>query len=129
MLPYLVQVIDSKSTTPKMSIPCAESETALLVQKNLQSLFPGSKIEVKIKKQVEKNSVQKTLVQRQYMNNSQRIEKRVINEALLNQELPNTVTNLDSHRQTLKSVNSEKNQIEFELEKDLFEQEIRVIAA
>ena len=112
-----------------MSIPCAESETALLVQKNLQSLFPGSKIEVKIKKQVEKNSVQKTLVQRQYMNNSQRIEKRVINEALLNQELPNTVTNLDSHRQTLKSVNSEKNQIEFELEKDLFEQEIRVIAA
>lgn len=119
MLPYLVQVLDSKSTTPKMSIPCAESETALLVQKNLQSLFPGSKIEVKITSQAQKSSG----------DYSQRIEKKNLQHSTITQELPSTVTNLDFHRQNLKSINSEKIEIEHELEKDLFEEEIHVIAA
>ncbi len=43
---YLVIVNDKSSKKQTLSIPCAESETAVLVQKNLQSLFPGSSIEI-----------------------------------------------------------------------------------
>lgn len=45
MHPYIVVVTDQKKQ--RLSIPCAESETAELVQKNLQSLFPGSLVSIK----------------------------------------------------------------------------------
>jgi hypothetical protein len=43
---YLVIVSDKSTKKQTLSIPCAESETAVLVQKNLQSLFPSSFIQI-----------------------------------------------------------------------------------
>jgi hypothetical protein len=50
MNPYIVIVQDPKNSKISLSIPCAESATALLVQKNLQSLFPQSKVSMNLSK-------------------------------------------------------------------------------
>lgn len=47
MHPYTVIVNDPTSDRQILSIPCAESETAILVQKNMESLFPSFSIKVK----------------------------------------------------------------------------------
>lgn len=56
MHPYIVYVRDSQNNKDSLSIPCAEIKTAELVQKNLESLFPDSKIYIKeeIKKSLSK---------------------------------------------------------------------------
>jgi len=45
MHPYIVTVSDKKKQ--RLSIPCAEIETAMLVQKNLESLFPDAQVSIK----------------------------------------------------------------------------------
>ncbi len=52
MHPYIVVVNDPVTNKQSLSIPCAESETAILVQKNLQSLFPNAQISVQMSKVV-----------------------------------------------------------------------------
>ncbi|MDX1919810.1 MAG: hypothetical protein SFU25_03635 [Candidatus Caenarcaniphilales bacterium] len=44
MYSYIVSVSDPKTHIKCLSIPCAELTTAKLVQKNLESLFPSSKV-------------------------------------------------------------------------------------
>jgi hypothetical protein len=46
MHPYTVLVSDSLSKRQILSIPCAESQTAVLVQKNMESLFPNCSVQV-----------------------------------------------------------------------------------
>jgi hypothetical protein len=48
MHPYIVVVSDPINHKKTLSIPCAESETAVLVQKNLQSLFPASTVSLQV---------------------------------------------------------------------------------
>lgn len=48
MHPYIVIVCDPVSHKTILSIPCAESDTAILVQKNLQSLFPQASISLQV---------------------------------------------------------------------------------
>ena len=47
MYSYQVIVQDQINQNQMLCIPCAETETAVLVQKNLQSLFPESQIIVR----------------------------------------------------------------------------------
>ncbi|MDJ0626266.1 MAG: hypothetical protein QNJ31_07880 [Candidatus Caenarcaniphilales bacterium] len=57
MHPYTVYVLDSIQNNDSLSIPCAELQTAELVKKNLESLFPSSS--VLIREQKKKSEVQR----------------------------------------------------------------------
>ena len=50
MHPYTVYVVNSSNKQDLLSIPCAEMQTAELVKKNLEGLFPGSSILIKERK-------------------------------------------------------------------------------
>ncbi len=64
MHPYTVIVCDQISQKAILSIPCAESETAVLVQKNLQSLFPQAMVSLQVSNLGSKSSANYAMAER-----------------------------------------------------------------